>query len=99
MRVERQRRPAPTPATPPGPTAQRADHPSTRSVDGCLPTGQWRVTLLAWPRRAPSAAPDSPACRQKAYRARGGRASGTTGARRHRQTRQTPTKHPDPPPA
>jgi len=39
------------------------------------------------------------ACRQKAYRARGGRASGTTGAHRHRQTRQTATENPDPPPS
>jgi len=38
VRVERQRRPAPTPATPPGPTAQRADHrATTRSVNGGLP--------------------------------------------------------------
>jgi len=31
----------------------------------------------------------SPACRQRAYRARGGRASGTTGAQRNR-ARQDP---------
>ena len=32
----------------------------------------------------------SPACRQRAYRARGGRASGTTGAERQRRARQDP---------
>jgi len=32
----------------------------------------------------------SPACRQRAYRARGGRASGTTGAERRRRARQDP---------
>ncbi len=41
----------------------------------------------------------TPACRQKAYRTRGGRTSGTTGAHRHRAARQTPTEDPDPPPA
>jgi len=39
----------------------------------------------------------TPACRQKAYRTRGGRASGTTGAQRHRQAHQPPTEDPDPP--
>jgi len=32
----------------------------------------------------------SPACRQKAYRSRGGRASGTTGAERRRRAWQDP---------
>jgi hypothetical protein len=32
----------------------------------------------------------TPACRQKAYRRRGGQASGTTGAQRRRQQPQTP---------
>jgi len=32
----------------------------------------------------------SPACRQRAYRRRGGRSSGTTGAARRRQARQSP---------
>jgi len=46
----------------PGPTAQRADHPATRSVDGLATSpAQWRVTLFAWLRRAPSAAADYPA--------------------------------------
>jgi hypothetical protein len=34
----------------------------------------------------------SHACRQKAYRQRGGRASGTTGAQRHRQQKQQQTQ-------
>ena len=39
----------------------------------------------------------TPSCRQKAYRARGGRASGTTGAQRHRQAHQPPAKDPGTP--
>jgi hypothetical protein len=34
----------------------------------------------------------SHACRQKAYRKRGGRTSGTTGAQRRRQQKQQPTQ-------
>jgi len=33
----------------------------------------------------------SPACRQRAYRRRGGQASGTTGAERNRRARHEPT--------
>jgi len=39
----------------------------------------------------------TPACRQKAYRTRGGQASGTTGAQRHHAARQAPTEDPDTP--
>ncbi len=107
MRVERQRRPAPTPATPPGPTAQRAVHPTTRSVVGwlssrtmaryaidvattCAQCGGRLPRPLPGPGRLPVYC--TPACRQKAYRARGGRASGTTGAQRHRAACQAPTE-------
>jgi hypothetical protein len=38
------------------------------------------------------------ACRQKAYRRRGGRASGTTGAQRHRQQTPPPATRPTPGP-
>jgi len=61
-RVERQRRPASTHATPPGPTAQRAHHPTTRSVDGWSagpdsgPVGYWRGHDLR-PVRLPTTPP------------------------------------------
>jgi len=75
---------------------------------------KWRVTLcgvpatcaqcsaqLPRPLPGPGRLPVycTPACRQKAYRTRGGQASGTTGAHRHRAARQTkdPTENPDPP--
>ena len=92
----RQQAPARGPRRPPGP---RARHGS-RSPD--LPA--WRVTISGMrecagcgqrlPRPLPGAgrpmAYCSPACRQRAYRARGGRASGTTGAERRRRARQAP---------
>lgn len=67
-----------------------------RYVIGMSMCGQCGATL---PRPLPGAGRRmtfcSPACRQKAYRARGGHASGTTGAQR-RRNEQRNTAHHDP---
>jgi len=83
---------------PPGPDPRvahddgAADHRAPHMGD---PGGFLQPAVLIGPPRpvqVPGAVYCTPACRQKAYRTRGGRTSGTTGAQRHRQAHQPPAK-------